>query len=165
MKYNENDTLDVLTRRLSLTAAEGKGICFLPVGSVKGEGVTAALCRAVEEIRKRTVKPLTILALTMDMVAMGRMALAIRACGFEGAAICKQDGTRFLATVHGGKLSAERLSLSDLAFPEENEWTPYHEMAFYLGITLYAAGMEEALLPAMDHARHMAKELLKDKTV
>ena len=76
MKYNENDTLDVLTRRLSLVAAEGKGICFLPVGSVKGEGVTA-LCRAVEEIRKRTVKPLTILALTMDMVAMGRMALAI----------------------------------------------------------------------------------------
>ena len=61
MKYNENDTLDVLTRRLSLAAAEGKGICFLPVGSVKGEGVTA-LCRAVEEIRKRTVKPLTILA-------------------------------------------------------------------------------------------------------
>ena len=85
MKYNENDTLDVLTRRLSLAAAEGKGICFLPVDSVKGEGVTA-LCRAVEEIRKRTEKPLTILALTMDMVAMGRMALAIRACGFEGAA-------------------------------------------------------------------------------
>ena len=101
----------------------------------------------------------------MDMVAMGRMSLAIRACGFEGAAICKQDGMRFLATVHDGKLSAERLSPSDLAFPEENEWTPYHEMAFYLGITLYAAGMEEALLPAMDHARHMAKELLKDKTV
>ena len=164
MKYNENDTLDVLTRRLSLAAVEGKGICFLPVGSVKGEGVTA-LCRAVEEIRKRTVKPLTILALTMDMVAMGRMALAIRACGFEGAAICKQDGMRFLATVHGGKLSAERLSPSDLAFPEENEWTPYHEMSFYLGITLYAAGMEEALLPAMDRARHMTKELLKDKTV
>ena len=149
MKYNENDTLDVLTRRLSLAAAEGKGICFLPVGSVKGEGVTA-LCRAAKEIRKRTV---------------GRMALAIRACGFEGAAICKQDGMRFLAAVHGGKLSAERLSPSDLAFPEENEWTPYHEMAFYLGITLYAAGMEEALLPAMDRARHMAKELLKDKTV
>ena len=37
MKYNENDTLDVLTRRLSLAAAEGKGICFLPVGSVKGD--------------------------------------------------------------------------------------------------------------------------------
>lgn len=164
MKYNENDTLDVLTRRLSLAAAEGKGICFLPVGSVKGEGATA-LCRAAKEIRKRTVKPLTILALTMDMVAMGRMALAIRACGFEGAAICKQDGMRFLAAVHGGKLSAERLSPSDFAFPEENEWTPYHEMAFYLGITLYAAGMEEALLPAMDRARHMAKELLKGKMV
>lgn len=164
MKYNENDTLDVLTRRLSLVAAEGKGICFLPVGSVKGEGVTA-LSRAAKEIRKRAVKPLTILALTMDMVAMGRMALAIRACGFEGAAICKQDGMRFLAAVHGGKLSAERLSPSDFAFPEENEWTPYHEMAFYLGITLYAAGMEEALLPAMDRARHMTKELLKDKTV
>ena len=164
MKYNENDTLDVLTRRLSLAAAEGKGICFLPVGSVKGEEA-AALCRAVEEIRKRTVKPLTILALTMDMTVMGRMALAIRACGFEGAAICKQDGMRFLAAVHGGKLSAERLSPSGLAFPEENEWTPYHEMAFYLGITLYAAGMEESLLPAMDRARHMAKELLKDQTV
>lgn len=164
MEYNENDTLDVLTRRLSSLAAERKGICFLPVGSVKGEEA-AALCRAVEEIRKRTVKPLTILALTMDMTVMGRMALAIRACGFEGAAICKQDGMRFLAAVHGGKLSAERLSPSDLAFPEENEWTPYHEMAFYLGITLYAAGMEEALLPAMDRARHMAKELLKDQTV
>ena len=109
MKYNKNDTLNVLTRRLSLVAAEGKGICFLPVGSVKGEKVTA-LSRAAKEIRKRTVKPLTILALTMDMVAMGRMALAIRACGFEGAAICKQDGMRFLATVHGGKLSAERVS-------------------------------------------------------
>lgn len=164
MKYNENDTLDVLTRRLSLAAAEGKGICFLPVGSVKGEEA-AALCRAVEEIRMRTVKPLAILALTMDMAAMGRMALAIRACGFEGAVLCLQDGMRFLAVAHGKQLSTERLSPSDFAFPEENEWTPYHEMAFYLGITLYAAGMEEALLPAMDHARHMAKELLKDKTV
>ena len=28
MKYNENDTLDVLTRRLSLVAAEGKGSVF-----------------------------------------------------------------------------------------------------------------------------------------
>lgn len=164
MKYNENDTLDVLTRRLSSLVAGEKGICFLPVGFVKGEGVTA-LCRAVEEIRKRTVKPLTILALTMDMAAMGRMALAIRACGFEGAVLCLQDGMRFLAAVHRGKLSTERLSPSDFAFPEENEWIPCHELVFYLGITLYAAGMEEALLPAMDRARRMAKELLKDKTV
>lgn len=28
MKYNENDTLDVLTRRLSVAAAEEKGSVF-----------------------------------------------------------------------------------------------------------------------------------------
>ena len=164
MKYHENDTLDVLTRRLSSLTAEEKGICFLPVGSVQRAGANA-LCRAVEEIRKRTVKPLTILALTMDRVAMGRIALAIRACAFEGAVLCEQDGMRFLASVHGEALFAERLFPADFAFPEEKEWTPYHEMAFYLGIVLYAAGEEEALLPAMDRARRIAKELLKDKMV
>lgn len=164
MKYHENDTLDVLIRRLSSLTAEEKGICFLPVGSVKREEATA-LCRAAQEIRKRTVKSLTILVLTTDLVAMGRIALAIRACNFEGAVLCEQDGMRFLVSVHGEALFAERLFPADFAFPEEKEWTPTHEMAFYLGIVLYAAGEEKALLPAMDRARRMAKELLKDKMV
>ena len=146
MKYNENDTLDVLTRRLSLAAAEGKGICFLPVGSVKGEGVTA-LCRAAKEIRKRTVKPLTILALTMDMVAMGRMALAIRACGFEGAAICKQDGMRFLATVHGGKLSRSGFPRLTLHFPKRTNGHPTMRWLFIWGSRSMRRGWKRRSFP------------------